>query len=219
MRYDGVVYLPVSMGEAIDKLTILDIKRDKIIDLHNHSQQEYDILYAELKLFIMKYDVLYNNMKRVNLRIWDMMEIIRNKYIDTKTYLSICQECTEYNDIRFKVKRKINKISCSLLSEQKSYGVNNLRINVNKNINDDDMFLNIINFLSIKHDNIYIISNFELNSLRGFFSYDKTIIFETTASIETESNVIVVIEDIQYNDIDLYALFNINEEDIRRYNN
>ena len=41
-----ILYLPVSLGEAIDKLTILDIKLDKINDNRkNDVQKEYDLLY------------------------------------------------------------------------------------------------------------------------------------------------------------------------------
>ena len=43
-----VIYLPVSLGEAIDKLTILHIKNDNKLDV----QKEYGLLYNKLKEFI-----------------------------------------------------------------------------------------------------------------------------------------------------------------------
>ena len=51
--------LPVSLGEAIDKLTILDIKCNKIQDNRKKNvENEYNILYEKLKDFIEKYDNL-----------------------------------------------------------------------------------------------------------------------------------------------------------------
>ena len=49
-----IIELPVSLGEAIDKLTILHIKCDKITDERKIDVQlEYDILYEKLKDFIV----------------------------------------------------------------------------------------------------------------------------------------------------------------------
>ena len=65
---DNLLYLPVSLGEGIDKLTILDIKLDKIKDDRKRNvQMEYDLLYGKLKEFIIKYENLYKTMKHVNL--------------------------------------------------------------------------------------------------------------------------------------------------------
>jgi hypothetical protein len=71
--------LPVSLGEAIDKLTILDIKCHKIIDNRaNDVKFEFKILYEELKEYIEKYHELYNDMKKINLIIWNQMDKLRD---------------------------------------------------------------------------------------------------------------------------------------------
>ena len=120
---DNLTYLPVSIGEAIDKLTILDIKLDKIKDSRrNDVKREYDILYEKLSVFIETYKCLYKQMKHINLLIWDMMDILRDGNVDEEKYLRICKECVEYNDIRFRVKNKINYVSKSLLKAS----INNL---------------------------------------------------------------------------------------------
>ena len=51
--------------------------------------------------------------------------------------LKVCKECIEYNDIRFRVKNKINYVSNSLLKEQKSYKINRLIIVINKELNNN----------------------------------------------------------------------------------
>ncbi len=47
MPNNDLLHLPVSLGEAIDKITILDIKLDKIKDNRkNDVQKEYDLLFS-----------------------------------------------------------------------------------------------------------------------------------------------------------------------------
>ena len=91
MSKNNLLYLPVSLGEAIDKITILDIKLDKIKDNRKTDvQKEYDLLFEKLKNFITEYKLLYITMKKVNLLIWDMMDILRDGDINEELYLKIC---------------------------------------------------------------------------------------------------------------------------------
>ena len=125
--------LPVSLGEGIDKLTILDIKCEKILDKRKIDvQKEYDILYEKLKIFIEEYNELYCTMKKVNLLIWDQMDILRDGNISDEDYTKLCRECIDSNDIRFRIKNKINLISNSEIKEQKSYKINRLFLNKRK---------------------------------------------------------------------------------------
>jgi hypothetical protein len=211
-----LLYLPVSLGEAIDKLTILDIKLDKITDNRKLDvKKEYDLLYDKLKEFIIKYENLYQTMKKVNLLIWDMMDILRDGNVNEEQYLKICKECIEYNDIRFRVKNKINYVSKSLLKEQKSYKINRLVITINKNINDNSELLNIIKYFSFIYDEIVILSICDLDYLKKYFEYDITILFNSI--IETELldyKSKVIIEEKEYNENEFYNLFNISEYEI-----
>jgi len=204
------LYLPVSLGEAIDKLTILDIKLNKITDNRkNDVQHEYNLLYDKLKEIVIKYNDLYETMKKVNLLIWDMMDILRDGNVNEIEYLKTCKECIDFNDIRFRVKNKINYISESFLKEQKSYKINRLVIIINKKIIDDIILLNIIKYFSFMYDEINIISNHELTYLKTHFNYDITIVFNDTLS-DYKSKVI-----IEDNDTNLYKLFNITEKEIK----
>jgi len=120
------VHLPTSIGEAIDKLTILDIKLERISDIARKAdvQREYDVLlkHSELTDFVQTHADLYNTMKKANAIIWDMMDVLRTN-ISTEKYLKTCKDCIEYNDIRFRIKNRINQASNSELREQKSYKV------------------------------------------------------------------------------------------------
>jgi len=213
------IYLPVSLGEAIDKLTILDIKLDKIIenDRKLYVKKEYDILYESLKNFLIKYSDLYFTMKKVNLEIWDMMDSLRDGDISCDNYLKICKECIDYNDIRFRVKNKINYASNSLLKEQKSYKINRLVIIINKNINDKSIILlNVIKYFSFIYDEINIISDLNIDYLRKNFEYDNTILFKPTVESLLDYKCKVIIEEIEYTENAIYDLFNISQFELKK---
>ena len=218
MSNNNLLYLPVSLGEAIDKITILDIKLEKIKDNRkNDVQKEYDLLFEKLNNFITEYKLLYITMKKVNLLIWDMMDILRDEDINEELYLKICKECIEYNDIRFRVKNKINYVSKSLLIEQKSYKINRLIIVINKELNNNEIFFNIIKYFSFVYDEINIISDFKLDYLKNNFNYDVTILFKSNIDNELiEYKSKVIIEDKEYIENELYKLFNITENEIKQ---
>ena len=211
---DKLLYLPVSLGEAIDKLTILDIKMDKIKgDRINDVKIEYDLLYDKLKEFIIKYENLYKTMRKVNLIIWDMMDLLRDGDVNESQYLKICKECIEYNDIRFRVKNKINYVSLSLLKEQKSYKINRLLIIVNKDVIELSLFVKYFSFI---YDEINIVSILNLDSLKETFHYDTTILFKPmTNSIHTDIDYKTKIV-VGYDETDIYKLFNISAEEIQK---
>jgi len=216
MTTNELLYLPVSLGEAIDKLTILDIKQDKILDNRKIDvKKEYDLLYEKLKEFIIKYENLYQTMKKVNLLIWDMMDILRDGNINEELYLKICKECIEYNDIRFRVKNKINYVSNSLLKEQKSYKINRLIIIINKELNNNELLLNIIKYFSFIYDEINIVSELQLCYYEKYFSYDNTILFKRNLFENTDYKNKITIENDCKND-NIYYLFNITENEINR---
>lgn len=207
----NLLYLPVSIGEAIDKLTILDIKLSKIKDARqNDVMNEYNLLYDKLKEFVSKYNDLYETMKKVNLLIWDMMDILRDGNVNENEYLKTCKECIDFNDIRFRIKNKINYVSNSILKEQKSYKINRLVIIINKDIINNVILLNIIKYFSFMYDEINIISNYDVDYLKTYFNCDVTIVFhKETEVVEYKSKVIIENED------NLYNLFNITEKEIK----
>uniref|UniRef100_A0A6C0B034 Uncharacterized protein n=1 Tax=viral metagenome TaxID=1070528 RepID=A0A6C0B034_9ZZZZ len=218
MSNNELIYLPVSLGEAIDKLTILDIKLDKIKEDHrrNDVQKEYELLYEKLKEFLTKYNDLYLSMKKVNLMIWDMMDILRDGCISNEEYLKVCKECVEYNDIRFRVKNKINYTSNSLLKEQKSYKVNRLVIEVANNISNMEEFVRPIRYYSFFYDEI-VIRHCENSQLKDIFYYDPTIIFienEDGLNYKENSKKHFVFKNDFYDKEQINSVFELTEDAI-----
>ena len=120
--------LPVSIGEAVDKLTILDIKLEmikepqKLMDVN----KERDLIKARIPDDID--DRLYTLMKEVNLDIWKMMDKLRDGELSDDDYLTECKNCIIFNDVRFRIKKLINEGSKSELKEQKGYKVTRLLV-------------------------------------------------------------------------------------------
>ena len=168
--------LPLSLGEAIDKLTILDIKCDKIQDNRRKNvQNEYNILYDKLKDFIEKYNELYNSMKKINIIIWKQMDDLRDNATFDENYMKLCKECIDSNDIRFRIKNKINLISNSLLKEEKSYKINRVLIELNCSEECFSLFIEPIKYFSYIYDEIIVNSSKNISLIKEKFYYDNTI--------------------------------------------
>lgn len=211
------IKLPVSLGEALDKLTILDIKCKKIKDnRENEVQKEYNILYKELKEFIQKYKSLYDSMKKINLLIWDQMDILRDGNTTDEEYIKLCRECIDSNDIRFRIKNKINLISNSELKEQKSYKVNRLLIKLNCNEEYLSLFIKPIKYFSYIYDEIIIESSKNINEIRNIFYYDNTIKYNIDIkNIDFKEEF--SFEENDYNNDKIYKIISINEKDLELF--
>ncbi len=119
----------ISAGELIDKITILEIKKEKI----NDSQKLIDInkelisLNNTMKEFIPnlnKVSNYRNDLKNINLKLWDIEDSKRNaeknKKFD-KEFIQLARNVYKFNDERAKIKLSINEILGSNIKEVKSY--------------------------------------------------------------------------------------------------
>ena len=208
---DNILYLPVSLGEAIDKLTILDIKCDKITDHRKIDvQKEYNILHEKLKVFKVKFDELYCSMKKMNLIIWHQMDVLRDGTTSDEDYMKLCKECTESNDIRFRIKNKINLISNSTLKEQKSYKINRLVVHLNCNEGYFHLFIEPIKYFSYIYDEIIIQSEKNIDKIRNKFDYDNTIKYNMELN-ELDIKQQFNFQNDCYTINEIYDIMNIND--------
>jgi perosamine synthetase len=204
--------LPVSLGEAIDKLTILDIKCSEIRDGRKAEvMKEYNMLMEKLKPYVNRYIKLYETMKRTNKVIWDMMDTLRDGDKENPEYLTVCKKCIEYNDIRFRIKSKINYISNSVLKEQKSYKVTRIYIRIPNKIENISVFINPIRHLSFIYDEIHIYANTEnMLELSSVFNYDPTILFY---GVDPDVTGAYDFTETRYTHSEICATFKISEQE------
>jgi hypothetical protein len=189
------VKLEVSIGEALDKLTILDIKKDKIVDINNKADviKEYNYLYNELKDFISKNNYYYCILKKVNLEIWDLMDIIRSP-IDKEKYYLLCDITVNLNDSRFLVKKKINALSESNLKEQKGYKKRCINIAINADNNIFILFVGAIRYYSLFYDEVFVyVKNVQNYNNEFIDPYIHILPFTTTEPIVDHNHDYVIV--------------------------
>jgi len=118
---------PISVGEYIDKLSILLIKKEKINDNNKleNIKKEIDFLLSKFDKFdSSELNFWTDKIKSVNLILWDIEDKIRAKEKDKEfdqEFIDLARKIYYTNDERFSVKNEINKFFQSEIFEQKSY--------------------------------------------------------------------------------------------------
>jgi hypothetical protein len=120
------ILAPVSLGELIDKITILEIKQIHMngIKLKN-VDQELKLLRKILQDENLEIDIdLINKLKEVNKNLWEIEDNIRikerNQEFD-KEFVELARSVYKENDKRAYIKKEINQKYNSELVEEKSY--------------------------------------------------------------------------------------------------
>jgi len=153
------ITLPVSLGEALDKLTILDIKLQKIktIQKRNDVQKEYDTLYINLKEYLEKFSYHYRILKDINLSIWETQDVFHGTGTTPEEGAKLCQTILKDNDRRFRVKAKINTLANSELREQKGYDVKKALVYTHLGLGDMYWMNGAVRYLSTVYDEVHVV--------------------------------------------------------------
>jgi hypothetical protein len=118
--------IEVSNGEIIDKLTILQIKLERIKDeakLKN-LRKEYDELIQVTSSILSTTDPLYLSLYAINCELWDIEDLIRDlerKKDFGSDFIETARSVYFKNDRRSVIKRDINLKTSSGFIEEKSY--------------------------------------------------------------------------------------------------
>ena len=123
------ILVEVSVGELLDKISILEIKKDKIKDPEKleYIKDELSILREEFKNNIKsdsKIDKLYQSLKIINVRLWTIEDDKRKceKEKDfTENFIKLSRDVHILNDDRAKIKLEINNHTGSKIKEIKEY--------------------------------------------------------------------------------------------------
>ena len=123
------ILIEVSVGELLDKISILEIKKQKIKDTDKLKfiNDEYLILKKQLDENITLSDPLkklYEELKAINTKLWDIEDNKRmcEKNSDFgKNFIKLSRDVHFLNDDRAKIKLAINNITGSKIKEIKQY--------------------------------------------------------------------------------------------------
>lgn len=118
--------IEVSNGEIVDKLTIIEIKLERINDEAKlvNLRNEYEVLNDAVKKIIDKKDPLYKDLYDINCQLWDIEDHIRDLEREKnfgEDFIETARSVYFTNDKRCEVKRAINDKTGSELIEEKSY--------------------------------------------------------------------------------------------------
>ena len=123
------ILIEVSVGELLDKISILEIKKERIKDTDKLKfiNDEYLILKKQLDENITLSDQLkklYEELKAINTKLWDIEDGKRtaekNKDFG-KNFIELARNVYKFNDERAKIKLKINEKLGSSIKEVKSH--------------------------------------------------------------------------------------------------
>ena len=119
----------ISVGEFLDKLTILQIKQAKIKDpdkLANINLELNTLMKVWDKTSYDKSSLQdeISSLYEINLKLWDIEDDIRDKESRKEfdqVFIELARAVYNTNDLRAKIKKQINQKSGSVLVEEKSY--------------------------------------------------------------------------------------------------
>ena len=123
-----LINTPISLGELVDKISILIIKQKNIIDETklDHVKKELDFLQKTLMNYVQQEEInnYLENLININSKLWniedDIRECERKKLFD-QSFIDLARSVYFTNDERAKLKNDINKTFGSELVELKSY--------------------------------------------------------------------------------------------------
>lgn len=123
-----MIEIPVSVGELIDKITILQIKSEKITDTEKLSniRNELNLLNEKMNSLNLSKDVylVKEQLKFINNLLWDVEDILRDYEREnnfSESFIEKARSVYKLNDQRFVLKKKINFLTDSVIVEEKSY--------------------------------------------------------------------------------------------------
>lgn len=118
--------IEVSIGEIVDKLSILQIKlenitdKSKLVNIKKEFNYLYDVVFKDLKIELDD----YNNLLDINRQLWDIEDDIRDEEHNKRfgdVFVKLARAVYVTNDERSRIKKDINLKYGSKFVEEKSY--------------------------------------------------------------------------------------------------
>ena len=118
--------VPVSVGELFDKITILQIKNERITNLEalRNIERELRALENICNNLINIDPELIAQLKLVNIEIWeveDELRLFEKEQLFDERFVNMARSVYMFNDKRASITRRINKLYNSEIKEEKSY--------------------------------------------------------------------------------------------------
>jgi hypothetical protein len=123
-----MISIPVSVGEMIDKLSILQVKKNKVTNEEKLEfiNKEFDLLHNFSSEYFknLEIELIYEKLILVNTNLWDIEDQLRvlekEKKFDSE-FIALARKVYFTNDERFRLKNEINLLTSSEIREVKDY--------------------------------------------------------------------------------------------------
>lgn len=123
-----MINVPVSVGELIDKLSILQVKKTKVKNTEKleYIKKEFELLYNLSAEYLndMTIENLYHDLVNTNSNLWEIEDRLRVLELESKfegEFIDLARKVYFTNDKRFELKNEINSITSSEIREVKEY--------------------------------------------------------------------------------------------------
>jgi hypothetical protein len=123
-----MINVPVSVGELIDKLSILQVKKTKVKNPEKleYIKKEFELLYNLSAEYLndMTIENLYHDLVVTNSNLWEIEDRLRVLEKDGKfegEFIDLARKVYFTNDKRFDLKNQINSLTSSEIREVKEY--------------------------------------------------------------------------------------------------
>lgn len=121
------ILAPISAGELIDKITILELKAERISDPAKRANVQREL--SELEALRARHrldglDVLTADLRTVNETLWDVEDELRLLEVEQRfdaRFIALARAVYQTNDRRAALKKEINLLVGSAIIEEKSY--------------------------------------------------------------------------------------------------
>ena len=123
------ILVEISVGELLDKISVLEIKKEKIKDSEKlkYINDEYNILNDQLNNNVEsddKLNILFKSLKEINIKLWvieDDKRLCEKNSDFGEKFINLSRNVHFLNDDRAKIKLEINKHTKSKIKEIKEY--------------------------------------------------------------------------------------------------
>jgi hypothetical protein len=123
-----MINVPVSVGELIDKLSILQVKKTKVKNPEKleYIKKEFELLYNLSAEYLndMTIENLYHDLVTTNSNLWEIEDRLRVLEKDGRfegEFIDLARKVYFTNDKRFELKNEINSLTSSEIREVKEY--------------------------------------------------------------------------------------------------
>ena len=172
---------PTSYGEALDLLTILEIKRECIHDPVRKAavQRDYTELSATVRPFKGRDAFHYEKLLEVNRIMWNIQEVLHGgTFRDKEHEYELMKQLAVENQRRFRLKRTLNTVLGSRASEQKGYAGKRLFLLHHLGLGDHLFMNGAIRFLATYYDEVcVVVKRQNAATVRALFADEPAVTF------------------------------------------